>query len=363
MPFRATVLVDWLLYQDTGLGPMSGTLFRNIAGRSGRAGIYTEGDTIAFDNPIGDPASVQRRHRIISQREIFFGEGTNRKNLKSSIAQASIEDASSDLAAGLESQFVAAIQENPKLQDLEEAFAAHTFAARALQPLNGATELVTEKFGSVRNLLDHRFRAITNSLLATDPAGGAMAVRQSPLRLTELGKAVNISAFSPRSCRKIIQWLSGLTAPLPEGADLIAELLRIFGDLPEQQVEKFKAALNASSLKARNYYCVQPEHLELVIRDWLAALPVERIFVRLPNVLKSSRKPGLDVWISGEVRAPNWDLEFDKFTDFIGSVIRGFTPWLLRACETLSEHVGGESSEVDWVALAERVEKPASYSD
>ncbi len=54
-PLRFTILVDWLTWQGDQQRPMSTLLFRNIAGRSGRAGLLTEGDTVVFDNPLGDP--------------------------------------------------------------------------------------------------------------------------------------------------------------------------------------------------------------------------------------------------------------------------------------------------------------------
>ena len=38
---------------------MESLLFKNIAGRCGRAGQFTEGDTIIFDNPVGD-AQLER---------------------------------------------------------------------------------------------------------------------------------------------------------------------------------------------------------------------------------------------------------------------------------------------------------------
>jgi helicase len=51
LPFRFTILVDWLIWQGAEQRPISSLLFRNVAGRCGRAGVFTEGDTIVFDNP------------------------------------------------------------------------------------------------------------------------------------------------------------------------------------------------------------------------------------------------------------------------------------------------------------------------
>src|SRR5208337_2404592 len=54
LPFRVTIIADWLTWDVGKQKPMTGLLFRNVAGRCGRAGIYTEGDTIIFDNPLGN---------------------------------------------------------------------------------------------------------------------------------------------------------------------------------------------------------------------------------------------------------------------------------------------------------------------
>src|SRR5207253_1361546 len=49
LPFRFTVLADWLVATASGQEPMDPLLFRNIAGRSGRAGAHTEGVTLIYD--------------------------------------------------------------------------------------------------------------------------------------------------------------------------------------------------------------------------------------------------------------------------------------------------------------------------
>lgn len=63
LPFRFTVLSDWLMWDGEKQRPMPGLLFRNIAGRCGRAGVMTEGDTIIFDNPVGDPSYTNPYNR------------------------------------------------------------------------------------------------------------------------------------------------------------------------------------------------------------------------------------------------------------------------------------------------------------
>src|SRR5439155_12137594 len=75
LPFRCTILVDWLTWQGTEQRPIPSLLFRNVAGRCGRAGVFTEGDTIIFDNPLGDVKYTYpplRRARL--QDDLFLTE-------------------------------------------------------------------------------------------------------------------------------------------------------------------------------------------------------------------------------------------------------------------------------------------------
>ena len=51
LPFRVTILADWITFDGDKSRPMESLLFKNIAGRCGRAGQFTEGDTVVFDKP------------------------------------------------------------------------------------------------------------------------------------------------------------------------------------------------------------------------------------------------------------------------------------------------------------------------
>lgn len=66
LPFRWTIVAHWLTsMRDTGTD-MKSMIFRNIAGRCGRAGAFSEGDTILFENLMGPPSLQNRRN--IKQR-------------------------------------------------------------------------------------------------------------------------------------------------------------------------------------------------------------------------------------------------------------------------------------------------------
>ena len=73
LPFAQTIVADWLRWDENGQRPLSSALFRNIAGRCGRAGAFTEGDTLVFDNPLGPPQFTAPAVRRAEQRQRFVG--------------------------------------------------------------------------------------------------------------------------------------------------------------------------------------------------------------------------------------------------------------------------------------------------
>jgi len=79
LPFRFTILADWLTWDSSKKQkPMDSLLFRNIAGRCGRAGVMTEGDTIIFDNPVGDPLHTNPYNRRGTQLRVCSINGVLR---------------------------------------------------------------------------------------------------------------------------------------------------------------------------------------------------------------------------------------------------------------------------------------------
>ena len=133
LPFRFTILVDWLTWQGAEQRPISSLLFRNVAGRCGRAYEFTEGDTIVFDNPLGEVKYTYPPRRADVQHNIFLAEQP--EELTSALevlTETSITTHVEPLIAGLASQFMAAIPENPNADNLVDPFAKRTFWAHRL---------------------------------------------------------------------------------------------------------------------------------------------------------------------------------------------------------------------------------------
>ncbi len=120
LPFRFTILVDWLTWQGAEQRPVPSLLFRNVAGRCGRAYVFTEGDTIVFDNPLGELRYTYPPYaRTRIQHGLFLAEQP--EDLTSALERltdTSLPAQTESLVAGLASQFMAAIPENPDADHL-----------------------------------------------------------------------------------------------------------------------------------------------------------------------------------------------------------------------------------------------------
>jgi helicase len=338
LPFRFTILVDWLTWQGAGQRPISSLLFRNVAGRCGRAGVFTEGDTIVFDNPLGEVKYTSPPRRAYVQHDIFLAEQP--EELTSALevlTETSITTHVEPLVAGLASQFMAAIPENPNADNLINSFAKQTFWAHRIG--NDA-------------LIRSQLRAIEGDLL--DGTHGAIAMAASPLRLTSFGQAANATGFSPKSCRQIAAFLQRSNvrgeATL---TNLASDLLRALGTLPEQTHQDLRKVLRASSSR----FSVKPNDFERVLDSWLGGTPLQYIFADLPYVLRSKRTPRIQAWLSGASNAAAWNAEYDKFVDFIRAVFGDFLPWLMRACGRLSMSTGGWATQIPWGQWADELER------
>ena len=157
LPFRATILVDWLMFDRGRSRPMDRLLFKNIAGRCGRAGQFTEGDTIVFDNPVGDAMLTSPARRPQVQDGIFFS--SSQPVLGSGMS--SLE--ASPVISTIGSQLLAAIAENPEAEDLRSSFPSLSFAHHT-EGARVAGERIAAAF---REILD-------------ESEGDALAVAASP---------------------------------------------------------------------------------------------------------------------------------------------------------------------------------------
>ena len=260
LPFRVTVLGDWLFYGDDGVAPMSSLLYRNIAGRCGRPGQFTEGDVLIYDNPAGDARWTHPVRRRESQQDIFFSSQLPK-------LRTAIKDSETGRAI-VGSQLLAAVKENPTVEDLGGSFFASTFASHLES--------------DVREKAQTAISEALRSILEDNPP---LAVAASPLALTEIGAAANQTGLSPVTVRRLL----GALAEVADDGDLPTVgslLLKRLADVPEQQ----NMNLSKTVTNSRSRFMIKPDDFSTVIERWIGGLPLEELFHSLPANQRSTRK-------------------------------------------------------------------------
>ena len=313
LPFRTTILADWLMFDGESDRPMDGLLFKNIAGRCGRAGQFTEGDTIIFDNPVGNAQLTSPARRPILQQQIFFSD--SQPLLASAISRLDSHTA----IATIGSQLLAAISENPRAEDLAPSFISHSFAHQT-ENARLAAERISVAF---REILD-------------ESDGQPLAVAASPVQLTPFGVAANSGGLSPATARKLRKTLgefSHIGSSRDDFIKISVALLKALSDVTEQgNLDLKKAVANPKSRPA-----VRVDELDLVFDLWLAGESLEYIFAALSSNQRSTRQPKLQMWLEGVSEDSTWTDQFAKFYDFMSQCVSFFLPWVLNAARPLAE--------------------------
>ena len=330
LPFRVTILADWLTFDGEQSRPMEALLFKNIAGRCGRAGKVTEGDTVIFDNPIGDPQLTSPLRRPEMQGRIFFSESS--PSLGSALPHVNRRIAVSMVG----SQLLAAIHENPRLDHLATSFFESSFARWTPDADEGKA----------------RIDAAYQDILAPT-SGEPLAVAASPARLTEFGQAANSAGLSPqtaRTLRSVLRELANVENSVPGLVRVCVTLLSSLADVPEQTNSDLRKAV--ANPKSR--VTVKQPDLALVLRQWLDGTPIESIFGEIPAVQRSRRQPSLQTWLAGVSAETTWNDSFTRFHDFLRDCMEFFLPWILRAVRPIAALDGHpERPWGDWARFVE----------
>lgn len=333
LPFAQTIVADWLKWDENGQRPLSSALFRNIAGRCGRAGAFTEGDTLVFDNPLGPSQFTAPDVRRELQRRAFVGAvlGEPHSALVSLTMQSDNTGAARNgTTAALESQLLALLRERPALSPRELANAF--YAAR----------------------FDEGFAARVAAIWANFERDGLIEDGV----LSALGAAIARTDWSPASALRLLGALQALPdcafESVSDMARLNAYLWRALGAAPEAggEIERF--------FRARSRLVARPEHLEQIGRMWLAGVSSEGMFAALPRAQKLD---GLGVWLeredapeNGEIVVPSWNGEFDRWLDWQRAGLESWTPWLWRTAAILAPLAPEHAAKIKWSIWANRWE-------
>ena len=330
LPFRVTILADWLTFDGERSRPMASLLFKNISGRCGRAGQFTEGDTVIFDNPVGDAQLTSPARRPGLQEEIFFA--TSQPALESAIPRLGEHDAVSMLG----SQLLAAIPERPGLDDVAGSFLRNSFVWQ------------TDGAETARIRVNAAFREILET-----GDGEPLATVASPATLTRFGEAANASGLSPGTAKKLRGELLKFDQAgqgIPMLLDISVALLNSLGNVSEQRNSDLRKAVE----NPRSRPIVRRADFRLLLNDWLEGKSLEGIFAELPSNQRSTRSPNLQTWLQGVPTDSTWNDQFTKFNDFISDCFEFFLPWLLNAADTIAEMDGRPKRPwPDWARYVE----------
>lgn len=317
LPFRWTIVSHWLMADGTRMKSMT---FRNIAGRCGRAGAFSEGDTILFENLMGPPSMNMQQSNTEQMSKVMFSSAPLMSTLGGEWADTT-EKGQRLLEAAFGSQLLACIGEHPDADDVVSELVEASYAGE------------TDGKENIRRILD----TTVVEILDAAQSGGALAVINSPIRLTEFGQAANLTGFSPQTCRMMVDFLSSNEFDL--GPALFADLLKKFHAVPEQSDDVLRKIF--SGVKHKNV--LTAANLESMLSELLAPMDRRQVFDHLRSP-KSKAQPD------------TVEKNFEDFVAFIDSVVGNFLPWLLRGLEVISAHGSKTAAEVEWSKLAREIE-------
>ena len=331
LPFRVTILVDWLMFDGEQSAPMESLLFKNIAGRCGRAGQFTEGDTVIFDNPVGDDRFTQANVRNEIRPAIFLSEF--QPTLTSAINRLSEESAVSAIG----SQLLAAVSENPELENLSRFFTTNCFAYQGEDGGRAAQRRIDLALNEILDNAD----------------GEPLATAASPIHLTQFGEAAKNTGLTPRTAKHLRTTLDEFRdygTATDDLARICTRLLQSLGNAAEQTNPELRKGV----LNPKTRPIVRMDELDHVLTGWLRGDQLQDIFATTPSKTRSTRRPRVQSWLNGIAEDNSWADEFAKFSEFVDSTLTRFLPWMLRAAQQISEL--GDQPEKPWTEWADFLE-------
>lgn len=346
LPFRVVVLADWQSWTFGQRRTMPTILFRNIAGRSGRAGFYTAGDTIIVDNPGGIGSEMDYAERYREYLDCFIDPGP--VSLDSGIhgvITAGRGAVLGELDAAIESQFLAYVDARTPAEGFEEQeFASSLFAS---QFVNARTHVlrVTKEF--------------SENMLVEDSY--PMLTRNSPLALTALGRTVLLTGLSPRSGVALSRFLANFVPPKAprKGAKLRSAhslewipLVAAFHDAVMTGA-RFVAELVAGRFGdiGRRGFPVNRENFLLVMLGWLCAVPVEEI--AFLTLRQKELQNQAEAWLGSRDSdlLPEFEDQIEQVAAFLSGYIAPDWSWVFRGTAAIAGHLSNEKrAELEFIA-------------
>lgn len=347
LPFRVVVLADWRQWQFGRSQPIPTLLFRNLAGRSGRAWRFAEGDTIIVDQPDSEVKTDQQRYR--QYITLYVNPGPYA--LKSSVAR-SLDSKNEQIIARtravLESQFLAHVASSPPSDAIEQEFVTSVYAGRVPKTAHYALNTMRE-------------------FIETSLARPELRVmeRQSPLRLTEFGDVVLRTGLSPRTGVALARLLSSYQ-PQSEPSNGARQRSR-FGIAWEPVIAWFWDHLSWSSelielegtktdLQRRGY-AVNEASFPLMVMAWLSGLPVEVIAYLTFRGDRAKRKH-IEDWLNNTTDElfPDFEGDIEQVGVLCGQYLGEQWAWMFRGASAIASHSNKEELASELAQLAVRLQ-------
>jgi helicase len=320
LPFRVTLVESWIVGFGADARPLDPLMFRNIAGRCGRAGMFTEGDTVLYENVLG-PAHLTSQ--MPARRTAIASMIGNPPTLQSALPIDGLKHDLNARYAAISAQVIAAIPENPDDETLAQRLAQFSYARKVLSAAQ----------------VDQLFATIVGDLLS-ESDGEPLARAASPIRLTELGAAVNRTGLSTITARTLLRFLRREAMPVGP-YELIVDTILEFATAPEQTDSYLQKVVTSRTHKG--FATVQD--LAGITTGWLEQRDSFTIFQSLPRYVNSKAKDDYK------------QRQFDKFVQTLESVYGNFLPWVMRAAGQLAPFGAEWSREIRWMELAENLER------
>jgi hypothetical protein len=166
-----------------------------------------------------------------------------------------------------------------------------------------------------------------------------LARAASPIRLTELGAAVNRTGLSATTARSLLRFLRRESAPLGP-YELIVDTILELAQAPEQTDSYLQKLVGSKTQKG--FATVQD--LPTITAGWLEQRDTITIFQALR-------------YTTSRAKEEYKQRQFDKFVQTLESVYGNFLPWLMRTASQLAPFGAEWSHVIRWVDLAESLER------
>ena len=348
MPFRVVVMADWQSWQFGMRRPMPSLLFQNIAGRCGRAWEFAEGDTILVDKPDrNSQVDFRGRYRQYLDLYVYPAQYPLRSSVDWSVASGDLSIVASTDAV-LESQFAAYIAVCGQRDEPEVAFAHSLYAgisSTGFAHVRTATDSFTEAM-----LVDRHYPVFQ---------------RNSPLRLTEFGKAALKTGLSPRSGVSLARFLETYQPQQAPGKGrLIRQTYGVSWDpLLAAMWEKVKDGdwvqeLEGDTLTRQVRRGGKPPteaNFPEILMAWVSGLPIEVIAFLI--LRKTEVKRDATRWLAKTAEEPGAAFEgwIEDLAPFCDNYLGAQWSWVCRGATVVAVHIGKEELASDLDRLAKRL--------